>query len=72
MALKRPQLIIPAVLLVIAVLAYFLFFRGKAIDPDTLRLSGHIEATETDLGFKVPRRADESRVQWFITFGEAF
>ena len=25
-----------------------------------------------DLGFKVPRRSDESRVQWFITFGEAF
>ena len=25
-----------------------------------------------DLGFKVPRRSDESRVEWFITFGEAF
>ncbi|MBS1818773.1 MAG: BamA/TamA family outer membrane protein [Acidobacteria bacterium] len=25
-----------------------------------------------DLGFKVPRREDESRTQWFITFGEAF
>ncbi|MGC4083264.1 MAG: outer membrane protein assembly factor [Vicinamibacterales bacterium] len=25
-----------------------------------------------DLGFKVPRRTDESRAQWFITFGEAF
>ncbi|MEQ1728468.1 MAG: BamA/TamA family outer membrane protein, partial [Vicinamibacterales bacterium] len=25
-----------------------------------------------DLGFKVPRRSNESRVEWFITFGEAF
>lgn len=25
-----------------------------------------------DVGFKVPRRTDESRLEWFITFGEAF
>lgn len=25
-----------------------------------------------DLGFKVPRRAGESRTEWYITFGEAF
>jgi outer membrane protein assembly complex protein YaeT len=25
-----------------------------------------------DLGFKVPKHGDESRTQWFITFGEAF
>jgi HlyD family secretion protein len=54
LALKRSQLIIPAALAVIAVLAYLLVFRGEAVNPDTLRLSGHIEATETDLGFKVP------------------
>jgi len=53
LALKRPALIIP-VILVVAVLAYFLVFRDKAVSPDTLRLSGHIEATQTDLGFKVP------------------
>jgi len=40
--------------LAVAVLAYLLVFRGKAVNSDTLRLSGHIEATETDLGFKVP------------------
>ncbi|MEW6657169.1 MAG: efflux RND transporter periplasmic adaptor subunit [Thermodesulfobacteriota bacterium] len=54
MALKRPQLIIPAALLIVAVLVYLLFFRGQPVSPDTLRLSGHIEATQTDLGFKVP------------------
>jgi HlyD family secretion protein len=54
LALKRSQLIIPAALAVVAVLAYLLVFRGEAVNPDTLRLSGHIEATETDLGFKVP------------------
>ena len=53
MALKRPVLIIP-VLLIAAVLVYFLFFRGQAVNPDILRLSGHIEATQTDLSFKVP------------------
>jgi HlyD family secretion protein len=54
LALKRPKLIIPAALVMVAVLAYFFAFRGKAPLPDTLRLSGHIEATQTDLGFKVP------------------
>jgi HlyD family secretion protein len=54
LALKRPKLIIPAALVVVAVLAYLLFFRGKAVSTDTLHLSGHIEATQTDLGFKVP------------------
>ncbi len=38
----------------VAVLAYLLVFRGKAVSLDTLLLSGHIEATQTDLGFKVP------------------
>ncbi|MFZ5453243.1 MAG: HlyD family secretion protein [Thermodesulfobacteriota bacterium] len=54
MALKRQQLIIPAVLVVAALLAYFLYFRNRDLNPDILRLSGHIEATETDLSFKVP------------------
>jgi len=54
LALKRRKLIIPAVLAIGAVLAYWLFLRGNGVSPDTLRLSGHIEATETDLGFKVP------------------
>ena len=63
MALKRPKLIIPAALAVVAVLAYLLFFRGQAASPDTLRLSGHIEATETDLGFKVPGKIAVIRFQ---------
>ena len=25
-----------------------------------------------DLGFKTPKRSDEPRAEWFITFGEAF
>jgi HlyD family secretion protein len=41
-------------LAVAAVLAYLLFYRGNGGNPDALRLSGHIEATQTDLGFKVP------------------
>jgi HlyD family secretion protein len=53
LASKRPVLIIPVVLAV-AVLVYLLVFREKSASPDILRLSGHIEATQTDLGFKVP------------------
>jgi HlyD family secretion protein len=54
LALKGPKLIIPLALLVVAALAYLLVFRGNALNADTLHLSGHIEATQTDLGFKVP------------------
>ena len=54
MALKRPQLIIPVVLVVAGLLSYFLYFRNRSINPDILHLSGHIEATETDLSFKLP------------------
>ncbi len=54
MALKRPKLLIPAALLVAAALVYLLFFRGNQVSPDILQLSGHIEATQTDLSFKVP------------------
>ena len=54
LVLKRPQLIIIAALAVAAILVYLLVFRNRGENPDILRLSGHIEATETDLGFKVP------------------
>jgi len=51
--LKRP-IIIVAVLAGLALLGYWLLLRGSEEARDTLRLSGHIEATETDLSFKVP------------------
>jgi len=37
-----------------------------------LRYKSPVGPIRFDLGFKVPRRADESRTEWFITFGEAF
>ena len=37
-----------------------------------LRYKSPVGPLRFDLGFKVPRRAEESRLQWFITFGEAF
>ncbi len=51
--MKRPVLIL-AILLVLGLAGYFLVWRGSHVSPDSLRLSGHIEATETDLSFKVP------------------
>ena len=45
--------IILASLVLAAVLIYWLFFRGGQGSENVLRLAGHIEATETDLSFKV-------------------
>jgi len=38
----------------VAALGVWLYWENNQTEPGTLRLSGHIEATETDLGFKVP------------------
>jgi len=38
----------------LAALGFWLYWGSDQKDPGVLRLSGHIEATETDLGFKVP------------------
>ncbi len=48
--------ILLALLLLLAFLALgaWLYWSNKKNDRGVLRLSGHIEATETDLGFKVP------------------
>lgn len=43
-----------AVFLAAGGLGYWLFLRPPPEPPDTLRLMGHIRATETNLGFKVP------------------
>ncbi len=51
--MKRLVLIL-AILLVLGLAGYFLWERGHQEAPNTLRLSGHMEATETDLAFKVP------------------
>ena len=37
-----------------------------------LRYKSPVGPIRFDLGVKVPRRDDESRTEWFITFGEAF
>ena len=37
-----------------------------------LRYKSPVGPIRFDLGFKVPRRGEESRTAWFITFGEAF
>lgn len=50
---KRIGLIL-ALLVVASVLGYWLLFRGEQGSENILSLTGHIEATETDLAFKVP------------------
>jgi HlyD family secretion protein len=47
-------LIAVLVLAGLVVLGVWLYWGTETSDHDILRLSGHIEATETDLGFKVP------------------
>jgi len=48
--------ILLAVLLIgsLAALGVWLYWGSEKTEPGVLRLAGHIEATETDLGFKVP------------------
>jgi len=47
-------LIILLVLGALVALGVWLYWENNQTEPGVLRLSGHIEATETDLGFKVP------------------
>ena len=56
---KRAEAVKRIVIRVLAVGALvvrgvWLYWQNNQTDPGVLRLSGHIEATETDLGFKVP------------------
>lgn len=54
--MKRPRLILVIVVVAaaLAALAYLAFWRQAGRGINGLRLTGHIEATETNLGFKVP------------------
>lgn len=52
--MKRAIILILAGALIAGGLGYWLFFGGSQGAKDSLRLMGHIEATETNLGFKVP------------------
>lgn len=51
--MKRLLLIV-LLLGAVAALGVWLYWENNQTEPGILRLSGHIEATETDLGFKVP------------------
>ncbi|MBM4283847.1 MAG: HlyD family efflux transporter periplasmic adaptor subunit, partial [Deltaproteobacteria bacterium] len=52
--MKRKVLILLLVLAAAGAVGYYLLLRTKAAPSGELRLAGHIEATETNLGFKVP------------------
>jgi HlyD family secretion protein len=60
-----PVLIVP-VLIIAAVTAWRLFFKQE-IDPNMIRVSGNIEATDVQLGFKIPGRLE----QCFVDEGDA-
>src|SRR5512141_3433203 len=54
--MKTPRRFIPIILVVVLAvggLASWLVWRGTRQPDNTLRLQGHMEATETDLAFKV-------------------
>ncbi len=52
--MKKFVLVLLLVLAVAAGLGYWYIWRSPGVPSDQLRLMGHIEATETDLAFKVP------------------
>jgi HlyD family secretion protein len=53
---KRASVIILVLVLVLVGLGYWLVFGGKPASKNVLRLQGHMEATETDLSFKVSEK----------------
>ncbi|MSM39057.1 MAG: HlyD family efflux transporter periplasmic adaptor subunit [Geobacter sp.] len=55
--MKKRVILIGLVVIVTAVIAYFLLHR-KTDDPGILLSSGNVEVTEVDLGFKVPGRVE--------------
>ena len=63
--MKKPFviLIILAGVLVMAAVGYRLLWGDRSADRDSLRLMGHIEATETNLGFKVPGKISAIRFE---------
>jgi len=55
---KRLPLVILPVLIIAGILTFFIFFRDKT-DPGMIRVSGNIEATDVELGFKIAGRLEE-------------
>lgn len=54
---RLPFLVIP-ILIIAAILAWFLLFKGEN-DPNTIMVSGNIEVTDVQLGFKIPGRLED-------------
>ncbi|MFA5902809.1 MAG: efflux RND transporter periplasmic adaptor subunit [Desulfobacula sp.] len=58
---KRLPLVILPLLIIAGILTFFIIFKEKS-DPGTLRVSGNIEATDVELGFKIAGRLEECLV----------
>ncbi len=58
---KRLPFFILALVLIAGILTFFIVFKGKK-DPGTIRVSGNIEATDVELGFKIAGRLEECLV----------
>ncbi len=58
---KRLPLVILPALIIAGILTFFIFFKEKT-DPGTIRVSGNIEATDVELGFKIAGRLEECLV----------
>ena len=59
---KNARIAIPVLIIIIAVVVYLTAF-GEGGDPDRLILSGNIEVTDAQLGFKIPGRLLERLVE---------
>jgi HlyD family secretion protein len=58
---KRLPLVILPVVIIAGILTFFIFFKERT-DPGTIRVSGNIEATDVELGFKIAGRLEECLV----------
>lgn len=58
---KRLPLMILIVLIIAGIFTFFIVFKEKA-DPGIIRVSGNIEATDVELGFKIAGRLEDCHV----------
>jgi len=60
--MKRKRIIVIGAVIVIAVAAFLIYRLGNRGEEGVMLLSGNVEVTETNVGFKIPGRVIELRV----------
>ncbi|GLI34035.1 MAG: HlyD family efflux transporter periplasmic adaptor subunit [Deltaproteobacteria bacterium] len=62
MQARKKWIVLPAILLIVVVLAYFFKWEKAAHDKNVLHVSGNIEVTDAEVSFKIPGRVEKRLV----------